>query len=133
MAESIDDLYARIVRISSDLHSLPDDHPNRLKLENERDTLRIQAADIAAAGRHPVSVEREIESIKQRLEEIERLQITEGYSERRGGKNLQDPGAYSANINSLLSEQHATEVAQLTERLTQLDGSQRAERSGDSG
>ncbi|NHZ71358.1 MAG: hypothetical protein GWP18_06915 [Proteobacteria bacterium] len=121
MPDSIDDLYARILRISSDLHSLPDDHPNRTKLVMERDALRIEAATIAASGRHPVSVEREIESIKKRLEEIDRLQITEGYSERRGGKNLQDPGAYSATINRLLSEQHASEIAHLTERLTYLE------------
>ncbi len=131
MPESIDDLYARILRISSDLHSLPNDHPNRAKLEKERDALRGEAATIAASGRHPVSVEREIESIKQRLEEIDRLQITEGYSERRGGKNLQDPGAYSATINRLLDEQHASEIAHLTERLAYLERLQGATPAGD--
>ena len=58
--------------------------------------------------------------IENRLTEIKNLAITEGYQERRGGKNLQDPSAYSANINKLLIEHHAAEVDALTSQLERL-------------
>jgi hypothetical protein len=131
MTETIDELYKRILRISRQLDRLSQEHPNRKRLEGERDRLRIRAADIAASGRHPVSVEREIESLQHRLDEIETMQITEGYQERRGGKNLQDPGAYSSTINRLLEEHHLEEVAALSARIAFLKQESPDDRSKD--
>jgi len=120
MSETIDELYERMLRVTTDIDRLPRDHPNRKRLENERDEMRASAAEIYAAGRNPVSVEREIESLQRRLHEIESMQITEGYQERRGGKNLQDPGAYSSAINRLLEQQHEQEVTTLSDRIAYL-------------
>lgn len=120
MTRPIDEIYSTIVSLSERIADLPTDDPERTRLELERETVRSQAAHIATSGRHPKSVELEIEAIELRLAQIEAQLITEGYMERRAGKNIQDPGAYSVTINRLLSEQHADEVKSLTEQLERL-------------
>ncbi len=120
MPSPIDDLFTRISDLSTRIAALDENDPARTKLERDRALLRDRAAAIADAGRHPDSVRLEIESIQNRLAQIEQMKITEGYQEKRGGKTIQDPGAYSANINRLLSEHHGEEVEQLSARLTRL-------------
>jgi len=120
MASPIDDLYTTIISLSSRIADLPDGDPTRDKLERKRETLRGQAAAIALEGRHATSISREIEVIEHRLATIEAMLIREGYQEKRGGKNIQDPGAYSANINRLLAQQHENEVRTLTAQLERL-------------
>ncbi|MEN8238474.1 MAG: hypothetical protein ABFR53_04640 [Actinomycetota bacterium] len=120
MTRSIDDIYTRIVSLSEQIANLPSDDPRRTRLEHDREQMRSQAAAIATRGRHPRSVELEIEAIELRLSQIESLLIKEGYMEKRAGKNIQDPGAYSVSINRLLTEQHAEEVKSLTEQLARL-------------
>lgn len=117
MARSIDDIYTTIISLSDEIANLPPDSPKRKRLEQERDRIRSQAATIAIAGRHPKSVELEIEAIERRLGQIDALFIKEGYMEKRTGKNIQDPGAYSITINRLLDGQHAEEVKELTAQL----------------
>jgi hypothetical protein len=120
MERTIDDIYTTLISLSDRIAILPSTDPKRTRLETERAQLRSEAASLAIAGRHPQSVELEIEAIEQRLGQIEALLITEGYAEKRGGKNLQDPSAYSGTINRLLTEQHADEVESLTKRLEEL-------------
>ena len=120
MTRPIDEIYSTIVSLSEQIADLSTDDPERTRLELERDRVRSQAAHISTAGRHPRSIELEIEAIELRLEQIEAQLITEGYMERRAGKNIQDPGAYSVTINRLLSEHHADEVKSLTEQLERL-------------
>lgn len=120
MPKTIDEIYTQIVSASQDIDRLPIDHPDQERLQAERGRLREAAAAIASTGRHPLSIEREIESLQDRLEEIKSMRITEGYQERRGGKNLQDPSAYSSTINRLLEEHHLDEVSYLTDRIAYL-------------
>ncbi len=120
MTRSIDDIYATTLSLSQQMARLPADSPERARLEQQRNDLRAQAALLSVQGRHPESVAREIEAIEERLRELDAMLITEGYAERRGGKNIQDPGAYSATINRLLSDQHLDEVNKLTEQLARL-------------
>ena len=120
MPSPIDDLFTQITVLSTRIAALDESDPTRASLGRERALLRDRAVSIADAGRHPVSVRLEIESIEDRLAQIERMKITEGYQQKRGGKNIQDPGAYSANINRLLSKQHEEEIEQLTARLARL-------------
>ena len=120
MQRSINDIYTTIVTLSEQIDGLPPADPLRQRLERERDDLRSEAATYAIDGRHPRSVKLEIEAIEQRLSEIRSLLITEGYAEKRSGRNIQDPGAYSATINRILNEQHADEVRTLTEQLERL-------------
>jgi septal ring factor EnvC (AmiA/AmiB activator) len=120
MTRSIDDIYTAIVSLSEEIANLPPDDPRRRRLEQEREQIRSEAAAVAIKGRHPRSVELEIEAIEQRLGQIDALLITEGYMEKRAGKNIQDPGAYSIMINRLLEGQHADEVEKLTAQLALL-------------
>jgi septal ring factor EnvC (AmiA/AmiB activator) len=120
MERSIDEIYTAIISLSRQITDLAPDDPRRARLERERNGLRSLASEIADSARHPKSVELEIESAERRLAEIDALLIREGYMERRGGKNIQDPGAYSATINHLLSEQHAQEIEDLTRKLERL-------------
>lgn len=120
MQSPIDDLFSEITRLSAAIADLLEDDPERRHLELERQALRDEAEALAVIGRHPVSVEREIEAIESRLQEIRAKSITQGYQERRSGKNIQDPSAYSANINRMLDEHHAHEVGKLTARLERL-------------
>lgn len=124
----INELFERVAAIANRLSQLSADDPRRTALETEREALRNRVDRLSMTGRHPTSVEREIAAIEARLDEISAMTITEGYQERRGGRNLQDPSAYSANINKLLTAQHAEEVDELTRRLDRLRGG-----SGDDG
>jgi hypothetical protein len=58
--------------------------------------------------------------LEARLEEIDALFITKGYSEKHLAKGFSDPGAYSANINRMLNSEHKAEVADIEQRLTDL-------------
>jgi len=120
MARSIDDIYTTIIFLSERIANMSPDDPARARLEREREEVRSRAAAIASKGRHPKSVELQVEAIKQRLEEIDALLIKEGYMERHIGKAVQDPSAYSTNINRLLTQRHAEEVRSLTEQLERL-------------
>ncbi len=119
MQSPIDELLSHIKQLSATISDLPDGTERR-HLEHQRQQLRDKAAALSLSGRHPASVDQEIKAILARLHTIDVMHITEGYQERRSGKNIQDPGAYSATINRMIDEQHAEEVASLTQRLEQL-------------
>lgn len=120
MAPEIDELLTEIMAISREL-----DDPNigasrRRQLNSRRDALRATAQKAADATRHPRSVEAEIEMLESRLTEIGRMQISKGHSEKYLGRTIQDPSAYSLNINRTLADQHEAEVADITARLAHL-------------
>ena len=92
----------------------------RRSLETEQAELRVQAQRLAAAGRHPQSVEAEIAMIEERIAAIDAMQITKGYSEKHLSRTVQDPGAYRYAINRMLDDEHRTEVAELEQRLAEL-------------
>lgn len=57
----------------------------------------------------------------ERLEEIDALFVSKGYSEKHLTKGFSDPGAYSANINRKLADDHAAEIVDIKQRLAALD------------
>lgn len=120
MADSIDDMLRSVRRLSASINSLAEDDPRRPGLIAERKALRTRAAAIADGQRHPVSVENEISMLEDRLAEITAMNITQGYSEKHFKHTIQDPGAYSHNINKMLAEENAAEVADITARLVHL-------------
>jgi hypothetical protein len=78
-------------------------------------------------------VTRQIEALETRRSEIESFFIKKGYSERSTTKKIQDPGAYSHNINALLRTEYASELRTIEnqlERLRNIDLSDEP-RSGD--
>jgi DNA repair ATPase RecN len=120
MPDDIDDLFARIRMLAEHLDRLPPSDPNRARLEADRDHLRRQASDLADAGRHPESVARQIDALEARRSEIEKLFIKKGYSERSTTKKIQDPGAYSHNINTLLRDEYGPELKSIQQQLERL-------------
>jgi hypothetical protein len=120
MANEIDDLFTQIQSLAEQVESLPPKDPSRARLEADRDQLRRRAAMIADEGRHPQSVALQIEALERRRSEIESLFIKKGYSERSTTKKIQDPGAFSHNINKLLRAEYASELTTIENQLVRL-------------
>ncbi|MGI9665567.1 MAG: hypothetical protein ACR2N2_00500 [Acidimicrobiia bacterium] len=138
--DDIDQILTETKRISSRLQGNLDD-ATRTRLETERETLRSQARDLAAQRRHPASVDAEIEMLELRRAEIEELLIGKGYAEKWMKQTIQDPGAYSHNINKQIEAEHSVELAEISDRLAELrplvakesaDGDAASEESGSS-
>lgn len=120
MTSQIDDLLEEITRISAQINDLPPGSQRAESLIAERTKLRLRAKDMADALRHPQSVRTEIEMLEERRSEIAGMGITKGFSEKRLGRTIQDPGAYSHDINRRIEAEHAAEVDEISERLTHL-------------
>ncbi len=120
MADSVDDILHSVQKLSASIDILAEDDPRRAKLIAKRDSLRTRAATVADSHRHPVSIENEISMLEDRLAEITAMNIKQGYSEKHLKHTIQDPGAYSHNINKMLTEEHAHEVAEIAARLAHL-------------
>lgn len=120
MTSQIDDLLEEITRISAQIDDLPPGSQSAESLIAERTKLRLRARDMADALRHPQSVRTEIEMLEERRSEIAGMGITKGFSEKRLGRTIQDPGAYSHDINRRIEAEHAAEVDEISERLTHL-------------
>lgn len=120
MNPTIDDIFREAHAVSLQLDQMSEDDPNRNPLLRKRDRLRAKAHALANSRRHPVSVENEITMLQARLDEIDGLFVTKGYSEKHLTKGFSDPGAYSANINHQLDAEHASEIAEIDRRLAEL-------------
>jgi len=46
--------------------------------------------------------------------------VAKGYAEKHLTKGFSDPGAYSATINRMLEEEHASEIEEIQALLTEL-------------
>ena len=120
MTDTIDQLLERINRLSASLAADGLTDAERSRLERERDGLRARARELADQRRHPASIEAEITMLEQRLAEIDGFLITKGHSEKYLSRTIQDPSAYSTNINAMLSAQHEDEVSEIRDRLERL-------------
>ena len=122
MTTDIDQILDRIVDLSRQIEDLDPDSAKRAALIDERAALRARAQELSDARRHPDSVRAEIELIEARLAEIDEMLIEPASSEKWFKQTIQDPGAYRFTINRILDEDHADEVASLSERLERLRG-----------
>ncbi len=120
MTDNVDDILAQVRSLTEQLDRLGPTDRNRNRLETDREQLRQRAARLADAGRHPRSVALQIEALEARLTVMESESIKKGFSERSTTKKIQDPGAYSHNINSMLREKHAKEHATILQQLKRL-------------
>jgi hypothetical protein len=117
---TIDDIFRDTNALSLQLDQMDAADPKRESLLNRRNRLRAKAQALTDAKRHPASVENEIAMLEARLQEIDALFITKGYSEKHLTKGFSDPGAYSANINRMIDSEHKAEVADIEQRLADL-------------
>lgn len=92
----------------------------RQRLESQREDLRSDARTLAAQKRHPASIEAEIEMLEARELEINEMLIGKGYAEKWMKQSIQDPGAYSHNINKDIADDHAAELNDIRRRLDEL-------------
>jgi hypothetical protein len=120
VSPNIDEIFREANALSLQIDQMPEGDPSWDSLLRKRDRLRARAQTLADSRRHPTSVENEIAMLEARRDEIDGLFITKGYAEKHLTKGFADPGAYSANINQQLAAEHASEIAQIDERLTAL-------------
>ncbi len=127
MPTDIDEIFSEIRSISENLDTIDENDPTRTTLIDRRERLRVEARRLGAATRHPRSVEAQISMLERRLDEIRAKLVTKGYAEKHLTKGFSDPGAYSATINRLLEEEHASEVDEIHALLAELRVSTSAE------
>lgn len=120
MTPTIDDIFRQAHALSVELDQMEEGDPNREAVLRKQSRLRTKAQTLANTRRHPASVENEMAMLVARLDEIDALFITKGYSEKHLKKGFSDPGAYSATINDRLEVQHAAEVDEIQDRLAEL-------------
>lgn len=120
MTSPIDELLDRITALSSEIDNASLSPAARQALVDKRESLRDEARAIADEARHPASIAAEIEMLEARLEEIDGFLITKGHSEKYLSRTIQDPSAYSMNINARLDDHHEDEVATIRHRLERL-------------
>ena len=120
MTPTIDDIFRQAHALSVELDQMEEGDPNREAVLRKQHRLRTKAQTLANTRRHPASVENEMAMLVARLDEIDALFITKGYSEKHLKKGFSDPGAYSATINDRLEVQHAAEVDEIQDRLAEL-------------
>ena len=113
-------MFRRAQALSLELDALSDDDPSRAKLLRRQERLRANAQKLSDAKRHPLSVQTEISMLVARLNEIDDMFVKKGYAEKHLTKGFSDPGAYSATINQRLAKDHASEIADIEQRLSAL-------------
>ncbi|MCB1245852.1 MAG: hypothetical protein KDB69_01140 [Acidimicrobiia bacterium] len=117
MTDPVDTILAEVIDLSKQLADESLTPGERTTIEERRDQLRETARLVSLEGRHPASVELQIEALERRRNVITAEFIKQGYSEKHIGKRIQDPGAYSAGINRRLEELHAAELADIDRQL----------------
>jgi D-alanyl-D-alanine carboxypeptidase len=120
MANTIDELLAEIRSLSARHDSDDLTAKERDRLLSQKTEIQSQARAISASGRHPDSVKRQVETLQARRRAINDLFIKPGYAEKRGGKNIQDPAAYSHNINATLRDKYQIELDDIDTQLAAL-------------
>lgn len=118
---SVDEVLAELRRLSATLAGLREDDPRRVALDRRREELRRTARDAADRARHPDSLRRELELLRDRLAALEALPIEPSWPERTPAPWINDPSAYARDINRRIAEQTAGERRWLAARIARLE------------
>ena len=119
--DSIDDLLAELVDVSDRLAGDDLTTGERTRLENRRTVLRDVARRADDASRSRPVLENELGTLRRRLAEIDDRPIGKGWSEKTNTRWLNDPGAYSSQINRMISDQDRDERARIVERIGEIE------------
>jgi len=119
--DSIDDLLAELVDVSDRLAGDDLTAGERTRLENRRTVLRDVARRADDASRTRPVLENELGALRRRLAEIDDRPIGKGWSEKTNTRWLNDPGAYSSQINRMISDQDRDERARIVERIVEIE------------
>jgi hypothetical protein len=120
VTDRIDELLGELRAINTRIEDPSATDAERSKLKARKKVIRAQAKKLSLVGRHPASIDLQIASLERRRQEIEALFIKKGWSEKRLGRTIQDPSAYSHNINKELADKYGTELAHIDEQLSVL-------------
>ena len=106
------------------LEALPADSPDRLRLEERRESLRNIARSAADAARNPDNLRAELEHLERRLEsfETDKIEVPSWQlSLTRGGRlSLTNPVADAARINKAMEAGTAADRASIEARIARL-------------
>jgi len=119
--DSIDDLLAELVDVSDRLAGDDLTTGERTRLENRRTVLRDVARRADDASRTRPVLKNELGALRRRLAEIDDRPIGKGWSEKTNTRWLNDPGAYSSQINRMISDQDRDERARIVERIVEIE------------
>jgi len=119
--DSIDDLLEELVFLSDRLGRDDLTPDERTRLEDRRSYLRGVARRADDASRSRAVLENELGALRRRLAEIDDRPIGKGWSEKTNTRWLNDPGAYSSQINRMISDQDRDERARIVERIGEIE------------
>ena len=118
---SVDEALAEIVSLSGQIDALAPDDRRRATLEHQRDQLRAAAREAADASRSNAGLRHELESLRRRLSSIDERPIGKGWAEKGNYGWVNDPSAYSTEINRAIEGQDAEERALIVTRIAELE------------
>jgi hypothetical protein len=119
--DSIDDLLAELVHLSERLGEDDLTPGERVHLEERRSYLRNLARRVDDTSRSRAVLENELGSLRRRLAEIDDRPIGKGWTEKTNTRWLNDPGAYSSQINRIIDDQDRDERAEVVERIGEIE------------
>lgn len=107
--------------INSRLERLATDDPARRPLESRKEELQAAARLAADRARDPAALERELDQLRGRLDEIDERPIGRSWAQSGNYRWINDPGAYSNVINRKIVAGDAGEREAITERIDELE------------
>jgi len=119
--DSIDDLLAELVDLSGRLGGDDLTPAERSRLEDRRSRLRELARRVDDASRSRAVLENELGTLRRRLAEIDDRPIGKGWTEKTNTRWLNDPGAYSSQINRMIDDQDRDERTRIVERIGEIE------------
>lgn len=117
---SVDEALSEIVSLSGRIDALPPGNRHRVGLEHRRDQLRAAAREASDASRSDAILRHELDSLQQRLAQIDERPIGKGWAEKGNYGWVNDPSAYSRRINRELEDQDAVERTAIISRIQEL-------------
>jgi hypothetical protein len=118
---TVDAALTELRDINSRLERLALDDPARRTLESRKEELQTAARLAADRARDPAALERELDQLRGRLDEIDERPIDRSWAQKGDYRWINDPGAYSNVINQKIAEGDAAEREAITERIGELE------------
>jgi len=118
---TVDELLAEIVAITEELENPALGNAERTALEARREALRDAAQQAGDAARPEAGLRNELGTLTKRLAEIDARPIGKGWTEKTSYRWFNDPGAYSSQINRVLTEQDEDERSHIVSRIGQIE------------
>lgn len=120
---TVDQALSEIITLSERIGELEPGVPKRIALEREREGLRTDVRTAYDASRSESVLLNELGALQRRLAQIDERPIDSGWAEKaryRGVRWINDPGAYSNQINAMINAQDADERETIVTRIAEI-------------